>query len=122
MRKVWTAFSMMLLTVTFAAFPCAVPGRADSTNVSPQTPQEQQMVREQIARGELVSVDTDNNTLTIRTANDQEMQFNYDSNTKVEGTENGVQGLSTQTGNQLVIHYREGDNGQKIATRIEVFK
>lgn len=126
MRKVWTAVSMGLLTLTFAVFICAPQGRAYSPRASLQNPQEQQQepqtAREQMARGELVSVDADNNMLTIKTSSGEQMQFAYDSDTKVEGSDSGVQGLSTQTGSQLMIHYREGDNGRKMATRIEIVK
>ena len=74
-----------------------------------------------VARGELLKVDAASQTFTIRQANDEEMQFKYDSNTKVEGSQNGVQGLSSETGTSVTVHYRE-QSGQKIATRIEVIK
>jgi hypothetical protein len=76
---------------------------------------------DQVAQGVLMSVDTTNQTLTIKDANDQEMQFQYNSSTKVEGNPKGVQGLSSETGTRLRVHYKQ-ESGQRLATWIEVIK
>jgi hypothetical protein len=49
------------------------------------------------------------------------MQLQYDANTKVEGKDGGVQGLASETGTRVTIHYKE-DSGKMHATRIEIRK
>ncbi len=72
-----------------------------------------------MATGELQQVDTTNQTFTTKDTEGKEMQFRYDTSTQVEGSSQGVQGLSSQTGTQVTVHYEE-KSGQKMATRIEI--
>ncbi len=112
MKKAWKLFPVFLLVLAFAPLTPATPVQQDDS--AKATPAE---VRE--IRGELVSVDTDNQTLTIKLENDEKVQFQYDSNTAVENTDSGVQGLSAETGTQLTIRYTE-ENGKRMATWIEI--
>ncbi len=73
------------------------------------------------AEGELVKVDLENLTLTIKLENGDEIQFQYNSETAVEGRENGIQGLSSDAGTRLTVTYTE-DSGKKIATKIAIKK
>ncbi len=70
-------------------------------------------------QGELVKVDTDKQTFTVKQENGEEILFQYDANTKVEGRENGVQGLSAESGSHLTVHYTERA-GKRLATSIEI--
>lgn len=72
-----------------------------------------------IAQGELVQVDVDARTLTIRTVDANQMQFRYTDATKVTGAEEGAAGLATKTGSQLIVKYSE-QGRTNIATEIEV--
>lgn len=70
------------------------------------------------AVGELIKVDPDTKTLTIKTAAG-EMLFRYNDQTAVTGGEKSVAGLATMSGAQLTVSYRvEGANN--VATRIDV--
>ena len=71
------------------------------------------------AAGQLVKVDPDAKTLSIRTATGSDMMFRYNDQTVVTGGEKSVAGLATMSGAQVTVSYRaEGANN--IATRIEV--
>ena len=116
MFKLWRILPILLLTLAFAAFRPAIQAQADPTAMSGQTREEK------IAQGELIKVDTDHMTLTIKNVAGDEIEFHYNSDTKVEGSTNGVQGLSTQTGTRLTIHYKEQSEDDKLATKIEIVK
>jgi hypothetical protein len=106
MGKYLKVLPILLLAMAFAAFPLAYAGQSND---------------EKIETGKLVGVDTEHQTFTIRTSNDVEMQFEYNETTKVEGSQNGVQGLSTKTGTQVSVHYKPEED-RRVATRIEILK
>ncbi len=76
---------------------------------------------EQMAQGELVKVDTDHQNFTVKLENNQEMEFEYNADTKVEGSQNGIQGLASDSGTKVVVYYRD-ESGKRVATRIEIKK
>ena len=71
------------------------------------------------AVGELVKVDPDAKTLSIKMAGGAEMLFRYTDQTTVTGGEKTVAGLATMSGAQITVLYRV-EGGNNIATRIEV--
>jgi hypothetical protein len=71
------------------------------------------------AMGELVRVDPDAKTLSIKTAAGAEMQFRYNDQTTVTGSEKTVAGLATMRGSELTITYRV-EGTANIATKIDV--
>lgn len=71
------------------------------------------------AVGELVKVDPDAKTLSIKMAGGAEMLFRYNDQTTVTGGEKTVAGLATMSGAQVTVSYRV-EGGSNIATRIEV--
>ena len=99
----------------FGSVGSTISAQSDYTSKSGQDS------KERAAQGELVKVDTTHQTLTVKLSDGDEIQFQYNSNTKVEGSEEGVQGLSTETPTRVNVHYEE-QSGQKLATRIEVIK
>ena len=70
------------------------------------------------ATGELVSVDSKAESLTVKTST-AEIVFKYDDNTKVTGASKGTAGLATMAGAQVVISYKK-DGATNMATDIEV--
>jgi len=72
----------------------------------------------QIAEGELVKVDAAAKTLSVKTSKG-EMEFRYNDQTQISGAEGGVEGLATQSGAPVKVHF---DAASKTATRIEVGK
>lgn len=71
------------------------------------------------AQGQLVRVDAKANTLVIKTAAGAEMQFRYTEMTKVTGASEGVSGLATQSGAEVMVRYTKGEQ-DNIATEIQV--
>ena len=74
---------------------------------------------EKSANGELLSVDSNAKTFTIKSDEGKEMDFYYSDQTVVTGGEKGVQGLSSKTGSKLTVFYTEAD-GKLQAVRIEI--
>ena len=70
-------------------------------------------------QGELVKVDADAKSLTIKAADGKDMQFTYNEQTEVAGARDGVAGLATKAGSKVTVQFTEKD-GAKIATKIEV--
>jgi hypothetical protein len=78
-----------------------------------------QTQQESIARGELLSVNVDAKTLSVRTAEKTEMQFTYDDRTQVTGAKEGAAGLASMKGSQVTVHFtRSGQSN--LASKIEV--
>jgi hypothetical protein len=71
------------------------------------------------ASGELVKVDADAKTLSIKSTDGQEQQFSYNEQTEVSGARGGVAGLATKAGSKVTIQFTES-GGSKMATKIEV--
>ena len=105
----------LILTTVVTTVPAA--GAQSGQSQSPAA----QSQAEQTIQGQLTKVDTDKSTFTIKLSDNSTMEFRYDQNTRVVGSETGVQGLSNETGTNLAIHYTQRDN-QNIATTIEILK
>jgi Cu/Ag efflux protein CusF len=71
------------------------------------------------AKGELVKVDADAKTITIKGADGVETEFAYSAATEVPGARDGVAGLATKSGSKVTVHFTN-DMGKKTATKIEV--
>ena len=73
----------------------------------------------QIFEGELMKVDATAKTLSVKSSEGQEMEFRYNDQTLISGAEGGVEGLATQSGAPVKVHF---DAASKTATKIEVGK
>ena len=85
-------------------------------------PQDQRPVQDsktKTMQGELLRVDTDAQTISIKTAEGSEVQFRYTDKTEVLGAQDGVAGLATNSGAQVIVSFTE-ENQTKIASKIEV--
>jgi len=71
-----------------------------------------------IVQGELSKVDPASKTLWVKT-DKGEMEFRYNDQTQISGAEGGAEGLATQSGAPVKVHF---DAASKTATRIEVGK
>lgn len=92
------------------------PGAPAQPSPGPSTSQAKS---EETARGELSSIDATAKMLSIKPTAGAEQKFQYNDSTKVTGARGGVAGLATQSGKQVVVHYKnEGAN--RVATEIEV--
>ena len=72
-----------------------------------------------MATGRLVRVNTDDMTIVIKGADDQEQEFRYTDNTKVIGAQEQVSGLSTKAGSLVTIHFTQGAGDTRIATKVQ---
>ncbi len=115
MNNRWKTMSLFLLTLAIVALPAGVQAQPHHLAVSAQANSEK------VAQGELVRVDTEAQTLTIKSPTGEEIDFQYNSDTKVEGSTSGVQGLSTKTGTRLMVHYKD-QSSSKLAVRVEIVK
>ena len=70
------------------------------------------------AQGELLKVDPTAKTLTVKTAA-ADMEFHYNDQTKITGSQRGAAGLATMTGSQVTVQYKK-DGADNMATSIEV--
>jgi len=113
--------ALKLLAVLVFALAIAATGRAVSVRAADSPLGVSQDTTVKIVQGELTKVDMEGHSLTIKLEKGDEMQFEYDSSTTVEGRENGIQGLASDTGARLTIHFKE-ESGKKIATRIIINK
>lgn len=88
--------------------------------VSPAFAQEQQPAQPQAIQGDLVSVDAEAKVLTVKNADGEEVQFQYNDSTDISGTQ-GAAGLATMTEGRVTVHFTEdAETKAKIATRIIV--
>ncbi len=108
------------MTLGIFALTLLVAGFAGATAIQ-DTPAPAQSAEAKTAQGELVKVDADNHMFTIKQENGEEMQFQYDATTEVQGSQTSVQGLATQTGTRVTVQYTESAD-KKLARRIEIQK
>lgn len=100
-----------------AQSPSPSPAPAPTQAPAPSTaePKAEKMT----AKGELVKVDADAKTITIKGADGVETEFAYSATTEVKGGAEGVAGLATKSGSKVTVHFTT-DMGKKTATKIEV--
>jgi hypothetical protein len=106
-------------TPAMHASPVAQADRAAPPADRPAPPQAGRAPAAAPAVGELVRVDPDAKTLSIKTAAGAEMMFRYNDQTTVTGSQKTVAGLATMRGSQLTVTYRT-EGTANIATMIEV--
>lgn len=100
--------------------PAAPPQQPqEHQQVPEQAPAEQQETARHTAEGELARVDSETKMLTIKSADGTEMEFSYNDETEVTGAQEGVAGLATAAGSQVVVEF-EQEGESKIAKKIEV--
>ena len=99
----------------FALMLVATPALAQQP---PASAPPQDSAQSMSARGELVKVDSDAKTITIKAA-DGEQVFAYNDRTEVVGAREGVAGLAGKAGAQVTVHFTS-EKGTKTATKIEV--
>ena len=123
-----TTFPMIAAFALFVAAPAFAQQPTPSPSPNPPSPtaapapmaQEPKAARAEVASGELVKVDVDAKTISIKGADGAETVFSYNDRTDVGGgARDGVAGLATKAGTQVTVHFTS-DMGTKTATKIEV--
>lgn len=95
------------------------PSPAPAPTQAPAPVAEPKADKAQTAKGELVKVDADAKTITIKGADGVETEFAYSAATEVSGGPDGVAGLAAKSGSKVKVHFTT-DMGKKTATKIEV--
>ena len=85
----------------------AAPGKAED------------QAKAQSISGELMKVDAEKKTLSVKLADGAEWTFDYTSTTEISGDKKGEQGLATSEGSKVVVEYTSAD-GKKTATKVEI--
>ena len=104
-----------------AAFVAAAPVMAQTPAPSqPAAPaQAQKAPAATPLQGDLVSVDPDAKTITVKPAQGADQTFKYTDDTKVVGGDKGVAGLATMKGSRVTVTF-SGEGRDRTATQIEV--
>ena len=102
-----------------AQSPSPSPSPAPTQAPAPAPMAEPKADKALTAKGELVKVDADAKTITIKGADGVETEFAYTATTDVKGGSDGVAGLATKSGSKVTVHFTS-DMGKKTATKIEV--
>ena len=114
--------SVFVLTLTLTAAPLQNPPQAPPAPGAPgagappagQTPPS----AEKTFQGSLSKVDATAKEITVKGADNKEMIFTWNDQTKITGVE-GPQGLAGKTGSTMKVTYRE-NRGANLATAIDV--
>jgi biopolymer transport protein ExbD len=111
------------LLVALAIF-AVVPVLASQEQPVPKPSQDQQAPRQQAPKsvtGDLVKVDAESKSLTVKIASGSEQEFKYDDKTEVSGAKDGVAGLATMKEGRVTVHFKEdAETKAKTATKIEI--
>jgi hypothetical protein len=99
--------------------PSPSPSPSPTQAPAPAQAQEPKAARSETAKGELVKVDADAKTISIKSADGVETVFAYNDRTEVGGGGEGVAGLATKAGTKVTVHFTS-DMGTKTATKIDV--
>jgi hypothetical protein len=99
--------------------PSPSPTAAPAPTQAPAPMAERRSAKAETAKGELVKVDADAKSITIKGSDGVETVFAYNDATEVAGGRDGVAGLATKAGSKVTVHFTSAA-GAKTATKIEV--
>lgn len=109
-------YGLMILCALFLIAACSGPAedpQSEMTEAYPEEPRASEPYGEETSsfqeiEGELISVRPEDQELTVRTDDGQEIEVTYSSRTEVIGSLQGTQGLATVQGSRVRISYEEG--------------
>jgi hypothetical protein len=123
MKRMNQVFAMFATAALCAAPALAQSGSTQQPGQRQQPSQQQQQDRTQAqaetARGTLVSVKAEDKTFTIRDSAGKTQEYKWNDDTKVTGSQRGVAGLATMSGEEVTIHYKM-QGMDRLATDIAV--
>jgi hypothetical protein len=109
-----TAFTAGLFLAGFAPASAQQPDRPAQDQSKDRAQAEPASVT-----GELMRVDPQSHTFSVKNASGAEMLFRYDDRTIITGAESNVAGLATSSGSQVTVSYRN-DSAGNMAAKIEI--
>ena len=107
--------AVFVLTLSVTAFALQNPAQPPAQNPPAQNPP----AADKTYQGQLSKVDATAKEIILKGADNKEMVFTYNDQTKMTGVDNGAQGLAGKSGSNLKVTYRE-NRGTNLATLIEV--
>ena len=108
--------AVFALTLSVTAFALQQPpAQPPAQNPPAQNPP----AADKTYQGQLSKVDATAKEIILKGADNKEMVFTYNDQTKMTGVDNGAQGLAGKSGSNLKVTYRE-NRGTNLATQIEV--
>jgi hypothetical protein len=141
--------AIVLGASSFASAQATAPAPPSQQPAAKPPAQSQPAMQTMTMQGELVSVDTDEKTFIVMgsasaastspapaagapaagapatapaarsSAANQNVEFKYDDDTQVSGSQTRIEGLASAKASRVTVHYRDVA-GEKVATRIEV--
>lgn len=118
MKKTNTAL-MALALAAFIAGPAAAQEPVVPQDTAAVQEKAQDKAKSKTVTGELMKVDSEKMTLSVRQADGAELTFSYNDQTEISGEQKNAQGLATAEGSKVVVHYTATDTA-KTATKIEI--
>jgi Cu/Ag efflux protein CusF len=103
--------AVFVLTLSVTAFALQGPAQPPAQNPP--------AAADKTYQGQLSKVDATAKEIILKGADNKEMVFTYNDQTKMTGVDNGAQGLAGKSGSNLKVTYRE-NRGTNLATQIEV--
>ena len=116
MRNIRRAFMAVAALVLAGGMLAVLAAQQQQPGQQPPGPGQTQ--QGSIARGELVSVDANAKTLSVRT-DKTDMQFVYNDRTEVTGAKEGAAGLASMKGSQVTVYFTQ-EGHSAIASKVEV--
>lgn len=119
--------NMKKITRTFVALTLALALTGFVASFAAVTPQQGsgqsygQQQNEQSLSGTLMSVDPDAQTFVVQDASGNQTTFHYNDQTEVAGSDQTIEGLASESGTQVTVHFQEQESG-RMATKIEIQK
>jgi len=124
----WNVF-MVICLAAFSLAACSSPEpaveneAAENADLPPVAPESTDPIPpfggiEQSTSGQLQSVDVVARTLTIKDIQGTDQTFSFSDSTEIIGAA-GVQGLTGQQGNQVLVRHADLE-GRKMAVRVEI--
>ena len=93
----------------------AVPALAEQQNGQSR----EQQAQVEVVEGELLEVDPDTRTISVRAPGGGELQFNYTNETVITGSDEQSQGIATIEGAHVRVYFTRSDEAYT-ATRVVV--
>jgi hypothetical protein len=123
MPKTHNPILAMTAAFALATLVAAAPALAQAAAQPPSQPAKPPMQAEKAPattlQGDLLSVDPEAKTVTIKPATGADQVFKYAEDTKVIGGDKGVAGLATMKGSKVTVTFKT-EGRDRIATQIEV--
>jgi hypothetical protein len=95
------------------------PAMASPQQPAPPATQHERAKDPDPVTGEIVSVNTNDKTLVVKSGGDNDIKFSYSEETEIVGADKGTEGLATKAGTMVTVTYTVHGTAN-VAVKIEV--